>query len=324
MDQILIEIDNHIQKNQLIRTGDTIVAGLSGGPDSVFLLHLLERYRKSHDIKIIAAHLNHEWREDAQNDVDLSKDLCTRFGIPFIAKKASDLEVSIKNNGSKEEIARKLRRFFFEQLAAEHGASSIALGHHANDQQETFFMRLIRGATLSGLACMKPKDGLYIRPLLQTHKSAIISYLEMNNIPYAHDSTNESDAFLRNRIRTSVIPAICLADSRFEKQFTRTLNHLQETESFLDDMTEVVFENLTKKGDESWHVDLEQFKHLHPFMKKRLLVHWLIVEQASMVLTEQFLEEIIRFLESSDKKSHALHHAWLINRTENWFFLSKS
>ncbi|HEX2978189.1 MAG TPA: tRNA lysidine(34) synthetase TilS [Candidatus Babeliales bacterium] len=323
MDQFLIEIDNFIQKNRLIGTGDTIIAGLSGGPDSVFLLHLLERYRKTHAINIIAAHLNHEWREDAQKDTDLSKDLCLALGIPLVVKKASELQISIKNNGSKEEVARKLRRFFFEQLAAEHSAHSIALGHHANDQQETFFMRLIRGATLSGLTCMKPKDGLYIRPLLQTPKPDIISYLETNNILYAYDSTNESDAFLRNRIRTSVIPAICLADSRFEKQFSRTLNHLQETESFLDDMTEVVFENLTRKGNESWQVDLEQFRHLHPFMKKRLLVHWLIVEEASMVLTEQFLDEIIRFLESSDKKSHALHHAWLINRTENWFFLSK-
>jgi tRNA(Ile)-lysidine synthase len=317
------KIDTFIQKNQLINIGNTIIAGISGGPDSVFLLHVLEQYRKTHDLKIVAAHLNHEWRNEAQQDADLCAKLCKKFDIPLVIKKASELNITIKDNGSKEEVGRKLRRFFFEQLAQKHDAQAIALGHHANDQQETFFMRLIRGATLSGLTCMKPRDGLYIRPLLQTHKADIISHLKEKNIPFAVDSSNESTTFLRNRIRLSVIPAISKCDERFEEQFERTLDHLQETEFFLHSLTNDIFGNLAKQKNETWHIDLVQFKQLHPFMKRKLLVHWLIKEQAPMMLTEQFLDEIMRFLENSDKKNHAVHHAWRINRTKNQFYLSK-
>src|SRR3990172_2797015 len=127
-----------------------------------------------------------------------------------------------------------MRRFFFESLVKEYNATSIALGHHADDQMETFFMRLIRGAQISGLIGMKPKNKLYIRPLLSISKAEIVNYLDENNISYMIDSTNQSDAFLRNRIRNAAIPTLKQADPRFENQFQRTLGNLQETESFLE------------------------------------------------------------------------------------------
>ncbi len=152
-----------------------------------------------------------------------------------------------KHNGSQEEYGRRLRRHFFEQILREYNADSVALAHHAQDQEETFFIRLIRGSSLTGLTSIKPKNGPYIRPLLETPKAEILAWLHTNNIPYALDKTNESPDYLRNRIRLNVLPALRICDERFEANFLTTLNRLKTTEDFLERLTQKAFEKITTK-----------------------------------------------------------------------------
>ena len=221
-----------MEQHNLIPDKSTIVLGLSGGPDSVFLFHLLAPLHQKKLIKLVVAHLDHEWRPDSDQDIIFCKQMAKKFDCHFVTKKMSDSETSIKFNGSKEEYARKMRRYFLQSVAQEYQANAIALGHHLQDQQETFFIRLIRGAGLTGLCAIQPKNGLYIRPLLQANKQDMIDYLDEQGIGYLTDSTNTSDDFLRNRIRKHILPSLQQCDNRFSKNFQRTITQLQETEDF--------------------------------------------------------------------------------------------
>ncbi|OQA35762.1 MAG: tRNA(Ile)-lysidine synthase [Candidatus Dependentiae bacterium ADurb.Bin331] len=311
-DSLFQQISDYCEKNKLLPSGSSVVVGLSGGPDSVFLLHFLKHYQQNNQLTLIAAHLNHEWRTAADADQQFCADLAQRFNISFHTKKISQLPVSIKHNGSKEENARNYRRFFLESVAQEYGATAIALGHHANDQQETFFIRLLRGTTLSGLTGMKPKKDFYIRPLLDVRKEEIVQFLDTHKITYCIDETNDSPTFLRNRIRNDVIPALKLCDSRFETQFSRTISMIQQTEQFLEQLTEKTFSQIAYQENGSWYLNTQKLKTYDEFLQHRIIVHWLVKEQIPFVLTEQFVDEIMRFFVTSEKKTHQIHHAWKI------------
>src|SRR5579872_4562008 len=241
MKPLFQRINSYISQHNLIPPNSTIILGLSGGPDSVFLAHLLADMQKKGLCTVIAAHLDHQWRTDSANDVQFCQALAEQLGITFVSTSIDNLSLSVKFNGSKEEMGRRMRRHFFEQVKNEHEAHAIALAHHADDQQETFFIRLLRGASLTGLTGMKPHHGDYIRPLLEISKAEILDYLTAHQITYLIDPTNESDAYLRNRIRNTVIPALTATDNRFSANFMATLHRLQETEEFLDHLTELFF-----------------------------------------------------------------------------------
>lgn len=315
---MLIEnIYNFIDKHNLIQDNATIVVGFSGGPDSLFLLHILAPLRQTKNIKLIAAHLDHEWRPTSYNESVFCHDIAKHLGIPFSVARRSQLEFDKKSSGSQEELGRRARRFFLEMVRKEYNADKIALAHHLDDQEETFFIRLIRGTTISGLASMKPRDGYYIRPLLEVLKRDIIAYLENNNIAYITDPTNMSDAYLRTRIRNYVIPALRQCDNRFDANFQRTLLHIQETEAFLNTITAKTFQEVTEQEKSGWSLNLTAFFDLEPFLQNRILMHWLIIHKVSFVPTQNFLDEIMRFLKQPINKKHTIHHAWSITKIEN-------
>src|SRR5437762_3355868 len=131
---LINKIKKFIIKNNLINQDDKIVIGLSGGPDSVFLLHLFLHLQKEYNLTLITAHLNHEWRAEAHQEEQFCHSITQKYDIPFVSKKLSELTKTFKYEGSKEEYARKMRRFFLEQIAQEYNAQHIALGHHAQDQ----------------------------------------------------------------------------------------------------------------------------------------------------------------------------------------------
>jgi tRNA(Ile)-lysidine synthase len=303
-------ISNYIQTKSLLAPGQTIVIGLSGGPDSVFLSHLLCNLRTEYNLTLIAAHLDHQWRVDSAQDVEFCRSLCAKFDVQFVDGKASEFAGTVKSNGSKEELGRKLRRLFFQQVAEVYGASAIALGHHLQDQQETFFIRMLRGTTLTGLTSMKPKDGLYIRPLLQTSKADIVAYLQQHNIPYLTDPTNESPEFLRNRIRAQVIPALKGCDDRFDTNFLRMLNHLQESEELLETIAqEKLLECVLNSA-----LDHKKLLALEPQLCKRVLLLWLVQNKVPFVPTEKFLDELLRFMSQPRDGEHRVHEQWMLKK----------
>jgi len=310
-------IDEFIEKHHLIKPASTIVLGLSGGADSVFLLHLLHQKK----ISIVAAHLDHEWRTDSYKDVIFCKNMCDSLQIPFVHGKASDIAHDIKKNGSQEELGRKMRRIFLEAVAHQYNAQAIALAHHLNDQEETFFIRLIRSTTLTGLIGMRPKHGIYIRPLLEVTKQEIVTYLNEHNITYLQDPTNDSPIYLRNRIRP-VIQALHNCDERFDQNFLRTLYSLQTAESFLEQVTQETFNHLASMTNGAYQLHIPSLLKQNPYMLKRILLYWLILEGVPFVPSETFLNEIIRFLQQTSPE-HRIHETWLLARTNDCVSITK-
>lgn len=299
----------------LIAPGSTVILGLSGGPDSIFLLHALAPLHADKTITLIAAHLDHEWRTDSASDVEFCHRATQALGVTLLSAKLSELCVSLKFNGSKEELGRKARRYFFEQVADRYNAAHIALAHHADDQQETFFIRLIRGSSLAGLTGIKPIQGRYIRPLLALHKQEIVAYLNEQNIPYLTDPSNSSDDFLRNRIRHSVIPELQKCDSRFDTNFAITLTRLQETDQFLDELVHDMYANLgSTNTDGNASITHPTLLALHNILQHRLLILWLCKAQVPFQPSQALLDEIIRFLHNPGNKEHQIHTHWSIKK----------
>ncbi len=308
----------YIQQQGLITRNQTVIVGFSGGPDSVFLLHWLSKLQSNLQLSLVAAHLDHGWRKNSAADAQWCAEAAQNLGVTFISKKASEISLPERmHNGSKEEQGRALRRSFLKEIAQAHPNSIIALGHHADDQQETFFIRLLRGAGVTGLAGIKPReivrpDGIIIHPLLCCSKQEIVTMLEKNGIEYLIDPTNVSDQFLRNRIRMQVIPALRECDARCDESIKRTMENLRATDDFLQQHTQELFETCTsQRGSKIW-LDTQLFFKQHPFMQKRVLLHWLIAANVPFTPSQALFDEITRFLQNTKSSEHTFYNAWKI------------
>lgn len=313
----ITSIQHYITQHNLLPTDSTVILGLSGGPDSVFLLHALLELQKTHTFKLIAAHLDHEWRADSENDVNFCRRICKHLGVTLAVDKISNLGISVKFNGSREEVARNFRRHFLESVADKHGAERIALAHHAQDQQETFFIRLLRGASLTGLTSMQPQADRYIRPLLSTNKTDILAWLAEHGHTYLTDPSNASDEFLRNRIRNNVVPALRTADARFDTTFATTLARLQATEAYLKTHTQELFESITICNKAKKALNLNGLLKLDRIMQHRILVHWLCHEGIPFPARQGFLDEMLKFAAQPGSREHQMHHAWSLVKKKN-------
>ena len=302
-----------------------IIIGLSGGPDSLFLFYFLKHLEQENFIILIAAHLNHGWRTESSHDAQFCKKLCNNHNVPIIITHAKNLKEKPKFNGSKEEIGRKLRQAFFTKTLKEQNADYVALAHHQQDQQETFFLRLIRGCSLSGLTSIKPVNNFYIHPLLSTSKKTILNYLQKNNITFFTDPTNESDLYLRNRIRKYIIPALKKCDLRFNKKFETSLNQLQKEELFLQTITNQTFENIFNSSlNEQLIGKRKNFIELDSILQKRILILWHKKEFVPFTPSTSYLNEIIRFLSSSNGGIHQINVKWAIKKKNNLFWIVKN
>ncbi len=281
----------------------TIIVGFSGGPDSVFLLHLLKKLRDAGHCTIIAAHLNHGWRAEAEQDVAWCKAWCKQFDIAFVTAHGNDFPIDKKYDGSAEAVGRKKRRLFFARVMQQYNAQAIALGHHHDDQLETFFIRLARGSSLSGLHGMVTYDGTFLRPLLGISKQEILAYLAKHTIAYLTDATNEQNTYLRNRLRQYLVPALNQCDKRFTKSIINTMAQLKAEDHFLDELTQQAFHELFTKETSA---SLPAFLALHPVLQRRVVLHWLITDRVAFTPSAGLIEEIIRCLHHPNDATHSI------------------
>jgi len=251
--------------------------------------------------------------------------LCLEHNVELEVLNAKNLNKSLKNNGSKEDLGRQLRRQVFAMLHKKYNAAFVALAHHAQDQQETFFMRLFRGSSLSGLQCMKQINDIYLRPLLKTNKREILKYLDNNTIDYCNDETNQDTTFLRNAIRHKVIPSLHECDNRFDQKFATTLQHLQEEEELLQTLTKEFFETIfsVNSNDNTRRGKLAIFCKMPEALQKRILMHWLIAEGVSFNPSNAFLHEILKFLHQPRGGQHHVASSWSIRKAQQTIWIEK-
>lgn len=228
-------------EHNMLPHGSTILCALSGGTDSMALLTLLEALAKERDLTLYAAHYNHQLRgEESQRDEAFVTQWCEKRGIPLTIGQGDVAQEAQDQGKGIEETARAMRYGFLTQLALELGADKIATAHNADDNAETVLLHLVRGTGLDGLTGIPPVRGILIRPLLSSTRAEIEAYLEQEGVPHVEDSSNDSNAYARNRLRQEVMPVLRELNPSFVATLTANLDHLREDRDLLHTMAEKV------------------------------------------------------------------------------------
>jgi tRNA(Ile)-lysidine synthase len=254
---LLHKVAKNIKDNNLLRVGETVVTGVSGGADSIALLDILFSLKELR-LRIIVAHLNHMLRGgDSDDDAAFVRDMALKYDLTFESRSIDVYRFSMENGLSLEEGGREARYAWFDEVAARTGAHAVAVGHHADDQAETVLMRLLRGAGTSGLSGMSPKaGGRYIRPLLCATRKEIEDYLQKRNIPFRNDGTNSDTRFLRNRIRRELLPYLKTYNPSICDRLIATAQILSADETLLETITDQAFHRLALMRNDEIIIDI--------------------------------------------------------------------
>ncbi len=259
----------------MISTGDKVVVGVSGGADSVCLLHILHSLKDYLDIELHAAYLNHGFRPgEAEKEASFVCKFAEELNIPYTAGYVDVPSYAKERRLSRQEAAREVRYAFLKEIAQKVNANKIAVGHTADDQAETYLLREIRGSGVKGLSAIKPvRENTIIRPLIEVRRKEIIEYLSENGIPYLEDPSNITSVYLRNRIRHELLPILT---SRYNPRIVETLNRnaeiLREEDEFLESYVRRLMLRLISKRKKGYvEIFLIPFLNLDRAVQRRVL-----------------------------------------------------
>ena len=246
------KIENFIISHGFPASGATIIATVSGGADSVALLHILLGL----GYNVIAAHCNFHLRgEESNRDEAFVAELCRRLQVPLEIKHFDVPQYAAENRLSIEMACRSLRYAWFETLRQNRDAAAIAVGHHSDDNVETFFLNLMRGSGCKGLAAIRPVLGNLIRPLLCVSRAEIEEYLESLGETHITDSTNAQNDFTRNKLRNIAIPALEATFPGITNAIARTTDILRDEDTFMQEAIRRYSAEIITESRDGWHID---------------------------------------------------------------------
>lgn len=265
------KIKEEIINNSIIEKGDFVLVALSGGPDSMAMSEFLRTIKNEFNLKLACFHLNHMLRgKESDADEKFVIDYCKRNNIKLIVEHINTKEYCKKNRLSIEDGARKIRYELLEKCANEISANKIALAHHADDQIETFFMRLIRGTGIDGLSVMKQTRGNIVRPFLNIYKDEILGFLKKEKIKYRADHTNLLPHFYRNKIRLKVLPEIDKINASWRKNVTRSIRLIQSDTKYLSGIANKEFLKLAKTSKKNVVIELNRLAGIEKQIQNRI------------------------------------------------------
>ena len=262
MKKIEQKVIKFIDANELIQNNEKILVALSGGPDSVFLLHFLIKFRRRFKIKILAAfHLNHSLRgNQADEDEEFCRLLCKKLKIEFVSAKKNVKSFASKNKISVEEAGRILRYKELEKYRKKKSFDKIATAHISNDNSETVLLNLIKGTGINGISGIPFKRGNIIRPVLGITKKEVLEYLNYNKINFRIDPTNLVSGYERNFLRNEIIPLI---EKRLNPQFDQAVfkssGNFKKIRNYLQNNFAEIFNTICKTKSGFLEIDLDKF-----------------------------------------------------------------
>lgn len=222
------------KKNKLIKAGEVIGVGVSGGIDSMCLLHFLNSNKEALDIDVVAIHINHGIREESDDEARFVVQKCKEMGVRVYKFTIDSPKISKEKKISLETAAREGRYGVFEALVKKDIVDKVALAHHQSDQAETILMHIFRGCGVSGARGMDPiRDRIYIRPMLPVSKEEIADYANMNNIEYVEDASNKDTSYTRNYLRNVVMKDILKKWPNAIEAITNFANAVSEDDDFI-------------------------------------------------------------------------------------------
>jgi len=295
-----------IQQNQLFTPHEQVLAAVSGGMDSVLMVHLL----KAACYNFAIAHCNFQLRgTEARADQDFCQALARQLEVPFYTINFDTADFAHEQKISIQMAARELRYRWFEQLSQQHQYTAVALAHHQNDAIETILLNLTRGTGIAGLHGILPKNNLWVRPLLFLTRPEIESLITQHQLAYVEDSSNASTKYARNKLRHEVIPKLKELNPNLEQTFERNLSHFRELELLLQQQLALVKKELWLEQGDEVHMPLANVRKLYP---QRLLLLSLLKQYG---FNETSIDDLISALDKhSGRVFESATHSLLLDR----------
>lgn len=270
--QIELKVLKFIEDEKLILPSSPVVIGVSGGSDSVCLLHLLYGWAKARSWRLTIAYFHHGLRKQADQDEKFVAALAQTLNLPFQLGRGNSLQRAKESGDSIEEAARHLRYTFLKEVAQNVGDARIAIGHHLDDQLETFFVQLFKGAGLGGLSGMRTYQHPVIRPLLCLTKAEVLFYLKTQRLSFIEDESNHDQRFLRNQVRHDILPYLRnKIEPNFFKSITRLMAILKEEHEYLKMLADDQSRQVIQHQGGAVRMEVLAFRKLPRVLQRRII-----------------------------------------------------
>ena len=314
-----------IRKHEMFPRGGRVLVALSGGPDSVALLHLLRVLEERRELTVVgAAHFNHQLRgADADADEQFCRELTASLGVPFEAGRADVARRAQETGRSIEDAARTARYAFLHEAAGRLGADAIAIGHSLDDQAETFLLRLIRGAGPRGLAGIRPKAGRVVRPALELSRAELRSYVAQQGLQFREDATNADTGIPRNRIRHELIPHLQQYSPAVVGTLARAAAVARHDEEYLEGQAIEAARSIVLHQEDGTSVDAEALAGLPVALASRVARIALAASTPDRFIGFQHIDDLLDLSRASDGAMASLPGQVAVRRGR-WIVLARA
>lgn len=305
-----------------IPVGSRVLVAVSGGADSVALLSLLHQVAGTMDLHLEAAHLDHALRNESLADARFVEQLCLELKVPLTMERLSVAELARQQKGNLEEVARDVRRAFLTTTARARNCQLIALAHHADDQAETFLMRLLRGSGTAGLAGMRMVSDLVVRPLLSFQRDDLLDYLQDKGLAWREDESNLDQTFTRNRVRHQLVPILESFNPNIRRQIAGLCEQLRKDDDFFSGLVAAEMLRCGKWQEDDYVLNRFLLLELAPALAGRVVREALQRVRGDLRgVTSTHTEEILKLAcEGPPQGELDLPGAWVARRYENLLF----
>jgi tRNA(Ile)-lysidine synthase len=298
LDKFEKKVKETAENYRMLSQGDRVLVAVSGGPDSITLLHVLKTLSPFFQIDLAVFHLNHLIREKAEEEAQFVEEIAQQLGLESFIYTQDVPAYANEKKLSLEEAGREVRHSLAQKVADEHGFSKIAYGHQADDLVETFFIRLLRGTSLEGLKSIPPVRGRLIRPLIERTREEVMAYLSRKNIPYQTDETNLDSSNLRSKVRYYLVPYFLSYNPNFREHLLKLIEIIRSEDEYIQKSLQETLKKTVKLEDDTVVIASQNRQLPSPLLKRLLKNALYTLPELSSKLESKHLESLERLLKN--------------------------